>query len=78
MYDLTRLTALGKKRKKLIDELAALDEELKPEIRAAHVAGVEQKKIIDLTGYARESVRLASMTPEEREQERQKRRKPSS
>ena len=69
-HDTTRLQDLGKRRQRLAAQMAALDEELKPEIFAAAQAKVPQKLIINWTGMARESVRLASMTPEQREDER--------
>jgi hypothetical protein len=74
-HDTTRLQALGKRRQRLAAQLAELDNELEPEIYAAAQAGVPQVEIIRWTGMARESIRLKSMTPEERESERQKRRK---
>ncbi|GIE29950.1 hypothetical protein Ait01nite_029950 [Actinoplanes italicus] len=73
-HDTTRLQDLGKRRQRLAAQMATLDEELKPEIFAAAQAKVPQKLIIGWTGMARESVRLASMTPEQREDERAKRR----
>lgn len=77
MYDRTRLKALGSQNK----AIKAAEEELRPElwaeIRAAHLGGVQQKDIIEDTGYTRETVRLASMSEQEREDERVKRRKPA-
>ncbi len=78
MYDRTRLTALGRQNK----ELKAAEERLRPEIwaeiRAAHLAGMPQKDIIEETGYTREAVRFASLSEEERAEERAKRRKRGS
>lgn len=74
-HDTTHLQELGKKRQRLMGQLYALDAELDPEIQAAAQAGVEQIQIIRWTGMSRESIRLKSMTPEQREQERAKRRK---
>jgi len=76
-HDTTHLEALGRRRQKLVAQMAELDAELEPEIFAAAQAGVEQVQIIKWTGMARESIRLKSMTPEQREAERAKRRKPS-
>lgn len=73
-HDTTHLEALGRRRQRLVAQLADLDAELKPEIQAAAQAGVEQIQIIRWTGMARESIRLASMTEEQREAERAKRR----
>lgn len=75
MHDLKRLTALGKEHKKLAARLEEIRPELEEEIRTAAEAGVEQVKLIELSGYTRNTVRLASMSPERREQERAKRRK---
>ena len=74
-HDTSRLHDLGKKRQKLIAQLAALDDELKPEILAAAQAKVPQVDIIKMTGMARESVRLASLTPEDRQKINERRRK---
>lgn len=74
-HDTAQLQALGKRRQKLVAQLADLDAQLEPEIFAAAQAGVPQKDIIGWTGMVRESVRLKSMTPEQREAERAKRRK---
>lgn len=75
-YNTTRLQELGKRRQRLAGQLSALDVQLEPVIYAAAQAGVPQIDIIRWTGLARESVRLKSMTPEQRDAERQKRRKP--
>ena len=75
MYDMTRLNALGKRRQRLMEQLEALRIEIEPEIRAAAQAGVPQVDIVRATGYTRETVRVASMAPEERQAERAKRRK---
>lgn len=72
---MNRLNTLGRQRKKLVQAETELRAELEAEIRAAALAGVEQKEIIKATGYSREMVRLASMSEEEREAERAKRRK---
>jgi predicted mannosyl-3-phosphoglycerate phosphatase (HAD superfamily) len=74
-HDTSHLQELGKRRQKLAAQLEALDEELAPEVFAAAQAGVPQVQIIEWTGMARESIRLKSMTPEQREAEREKRRK---
>lgn len=75
MYDTTRLNTLGKQRIKLVQQERDLRPELEPEIRRAALAGVPQVDIMRMTGYSREMVRLASMSDEEREAERAKRRK---
>ncbi len=75
MYDLKRLTTLGKEHKKLAARMEEIRPELEEEIRVAAKAGVEQVKLIELSGYSRNTVRLASMSPERREEERAKRRK---
>lgn len=75
MHDLKRLTDLGKEHKKLAARMEAIRPELEKEIRAAAEAGVEQVKLIELSGYSRNTVRLASMPPERREEERARRRK---
>lgn len=73
-YDLTELRALGRKRQRLVEELEELRPELAAEIRKAALAKVDQVEIIRITGYSREQVRQASMSEEEREAEREKRR----
>lgn len=78
MYDMTRLNTLGKRRIRLIREEKELRPELEVEIRQAALAGVDQVEIIRATGYSREAVRLASMSEQEREAERAKRRKGSA
>jgi hypothetical protein len=74
-HDTTHLQELARRRQKLVTQLEALDVELEPEIYAAAPAGVPQIDIIRWTGLARESVRLKSMSPEQREELRQRRRK---
>lgn len=74
-HDTTHLQELGKKRQRLMGQLYALDAELDPEIQAAAQAGVEQIQIIRWTGMARESIRLKSMTPEQRQKVRDRRKK---
>lgn len=73
-YDLAQLTQLGRKRKRLLDQLEDLRREITPEIEAANAAGIEQKTIADLTHYTRETIRQACLSPEQREGERQRRR----
>jgi hypothetical protein len=73
-YDLTQLTRLGRENKRLKAKQEELRPELEAEIRAAAAAGVEQVTLIELSGYTRNTVRLASMPPERREAERAKRR----
>lgn len=74
-HDTTHLKKLGERRQKLLTQLEALDAELEPAVFAAAQAGVPQIDIIKWTGLARESVRLKSMTEEEREKLRARRRK---
>lgn len=75
-YDLTELRALGRKRQRLMEQLEELRPEIEREIyQAAHaVPPVPQVDIIKITGCSRETVRLASMSDEERQAERDKRR----
>ncbi len=75
MYDPTHLKAIGAKRKKLMAQIDDLRPELEFEIRTAAMAGVKQVEIMEMTGYSREMVRLASMSEEDREAEKAKRRK---
>lgn len=75
MHDLTKLTKLGKEHKRIAARMEELRPELVEEIRAAAHAGVSQTEIIGLSGYTRNTVRLASMSPEERDAENAKRRK---
>lgn len=77
-HDTTHLQELGRRRQKLVTQLADIDGELKPEIFAAAQAGVPQKDIIKWTGMVRESVRLNSMTPEDRQKLRDRRKKDGS
>jgi hypothetical protein len=74
-HDTTRLQDLGKRRQKLIEQLAALDRDLEPEIYAAAQAGIQQVDIIRWTGLARESVRVKSLSPEQRQTLKERRRK---
>lgn len=73
-HDTGHLQELGKRRQRLAAQMADLDRELEPEIFAAAQAGVPQIDIIKWTGMARESIRLKSMTAEQREDERRRRR----
>lgn len=77
-HDTNHLQELARRRRKLVDQLDALDVELEPEIYAAAQAGVPQVDIIKWTGLARESVRLKSMSPEQRDELRARRRKGGS
>lgn len=74
-YDLTNLTKLGKENKRLKAKQEELRPELEAEIRGAAAAGVEQVTLIELSGYTRNTVRLASLPPDKREAERARRRK---
>lgn len=73
-YDLTQLTHLGRKRKRLLDQVDGIRDELIPEILAADQAGVPQKTIAELTHYTRDTIRQLCLTPEQREHERELRR----
>lgn len=73
-YDLTHLAQLGRKRKRLLDQLDEVSRELEPEILAANAANVGQKTIAELTHYTRDSVRQKCLPPEQREAEREARR----
>ena len=73
-HDTTHLQELGRRRKKLMAQVAALEEELTPEIITAAQAGVKQVMIMEWTGMSRETVRRNSMTLEQRDAERAKRR----
>lgn len=73
-YDLTRLTQLGRKRKRLLDQVDDVRDELIPEIVAADQAGVPQKTLVELTHYTRDTIRQICLTPEQREHERELRR----
>ncbi len=76
MTDLTRLTQLGKRHKKLRAELADLIPELEAEIKAVYRPGEHpsQETIAELAGYKRDNVRIMLMTPEEKEEHNRKRR----
>ena len=76
MTDLTRLTQLGKRHKKLRAELAELVPELEAEIKTVYRAGEppSQETIAEVAGYKRDNVRLLLMTPQEREEYNRKRR----
>jgi hypothetical protein len=74
--DLTRLTQLGKRHKKLRAELTDLVPELEAEIRAVYRPGEapSQETIAEMVGYKRDNVRLLLMTPQEKEEHNRKRR----
>jgi len=74
-FDPTNLIRLGSARKRREAATEKERPELEKEIRAAAAAGMSQSQIVEITGYARESIRLLCMTPEQREAERVKRRK---
>jgi hypothetical protein len=63
----SKIQELGRKRQRLVEQLRALDAELDPHIQAAAQGGTPQVDVIKWTGLARESVRLKSMTDEERD-----------
>ena len=73
-HDLTQLTQLGRRRKRLLDQLEELRQEITPKILAANAAGTEQKTIAEVTHYTRDTIRQVCLSPEQREAERQRRR----
>lgn len=73
-YDLTRLATLGRKRKRLLDQIEELRKEITPEILAANTAKVEQKTIAEVSHYTRDTIRQICLDPEQREEERKRRR----
>lgn len=73
-YDRSRLAKLGRQRKKLLDQLDELRDLLTPEVIAAELAEVPQKEIAELTYYTRETIRRMCLTPEQREEEDERRR----
>ncbi len=76
MTDLTRLTRLGNRHKKIRAELAELVPELEAEIKAVYQPGEapSQETIAEIAGYKRDNVRLLLMTPEEKADYNAKRR----
>ena len=56
-FDAGRLSALGRRNRKLNSDLRDLRKELVPEVLAAARAGVRQVEIVELSGYTREHVR---------------------
>ncbi len=76
MTDLTRLTRLGNRHKKLRADLAELVPELEAEIKAVYQPGEppSQETIAEMVGYKRDNIRLLLMTPEEKEEHNRKRR----
>lgn len=65
-YDTTRLQERGKRRQKLIAQLAEVEAELDEEIPTAYAAGVAQADMVRWTGYSKAKMeRKAKMTPEE-------------
>ncbi len=73
-HDLTRIRQLGKQRKRLLDQLEQIREQLVPEVNQAAASGVEQKTLAELTHYTRETIRQMCLTPEQKEAEAEKRR----
>ncbi|MCG5464274.1 hypothetical protein MED01_002440 [Micromonospora sp. MED01] len=72
-YDLSRLQQLGRKRKKLLDQLEELRPAITAEVLAAHDAGVKQATIVQASHYTRDWVRQLTMTAEQREAAKQRR-----
>lgn len=74
-YNLARLQQLGRKRKRLLDQLEELRPDITAEVLAAHQAGVKQRDLVDASHYTRDWVRQLCMSPEQREAARNRRRK---
>ncbi len=77
-YDTSTLAKLGKEHRKAKATLDRIRAQVAEEIVKANEGGAPQHEIVSLSGYTRESVRLLSLTPEQKEAERQKRRKPTA
>lgn len=73
-YDDTRLTRLGKEHRRIKTALDRIRAELADEIPKAAEGGMAQHEIAGKAGYTREIVRQLCLTPEQREEERIKRR----
>lgn len=73
-HNLARLMTLGRKRKRLLEQLEVLRKEMAPEIQAADKAGVQQKTIAEVSYYTRDMVRQMCLPPDKREAEAEKRR----
>lgn len=65
-YDPTRLAQLGRRHKRLRDDLAKLRPGLADEIRRARAAGMAQADIVKVTGYARDRVRQICLPADRR------------
>jgi hypothetical protein len=65
-YDPARLIQLGKRHRKLRDDLEAVRPELADEIRTAHAAGMPQVEIVAASGYTRDQVRQICLPPDRR------------
>jgi hypothetical protein len=63
-YDPDRLAQLGRRHRKLRDDLDAIRPELAEAIREAYAAGVAQVDIVKTTGYTRDQVRQICLPPE--------------
>lgn len=72
--DLDRLAALGKRRRKLLDDLEGVADEIHALIATAAVEGVPQVRLVELTGYTRETIRKICLSAERAEAENQARR----
>lgn len=66
---------MGRKRKRLLDQLEALRREMLPEILAAHNAEVPQTTIVEASNYTRDMVRQMCLPPEKAQAEKEKRRR---
>lgn len=67
----TELKMLGAQHRRWRERQPILHER----IRQAHAAGMKQAEIADLSGYERDNIRLLTMSPEQREELRARRRK---
>ncbi len=77
-YDTATLAKLGKEHRKAKAALERIRAQLGEEIVKANDGGLPQHEIVALSDYTRESVRLLCLTPEQKEEERRKRRKPTA
>ncbi len=69
--ELTRLSRDHLRKRKAYEDAR---DRLASAIPAAAEAGIRQVRIVEITEYTREAVRQLCMTPEQREQEKEKRR----
>lgn len=55
----------GSRRRELMEQVAEVDSQLRPLVRAAIEASVPQMRIVEITGIARGTVRAWSRSPGE-------------